>query len=208
MRSGWPTPDRIIPLIEQILESQPAGLSEYELLNLLAAQEPFFAESGANQHPSEIKPKSQSLNLFQRHFLLFHCLYRLEQQFRTSRSGLLTISALEIKVLPYQLDRLDETRSIATPDPVREYYLDITHLQSTDEDEVDEMLGKFWLALSRHEVRGDALALLGLSDPVDDTTIRKRYREQVMQHHPDRGGDLETIQQLNAAVSNLLPKSG
>ncbi len=145
--------------------------------------------------------------MFQRHFLLFHCLYLLAQQYRADQSGLLSISALEIRVRPYPTTEQEEAHSLATADPVRDYYLDITQLQTTGEDEIDQMLGKFWLALARHDVRDETLALLGLTDPVDDLAIRKRYREKVMQHHPDRGGDLEAIQQLNVAISKLLPKS-
>lgn len=207
MRSNWPTPEQIIPLLEQILTHQPDGLSEYELLNQLAAQHPFFSESDGNDCPPENDLTSRDLNLFQRHFLLFHCLYLLEQQYRADQSGVLSISALEIRLRPYPANKQEETQNLATADPVRDYYLDITQLQTTGEDEIDEMLGKFWLALARHEVRDETLALLDLTDPVDDLTIRKRYREKVMQHHPDRGGDLGTIQQLNAAISKLLPKS-
>ena len=112
------------------------------------------------------------------------------------------ISALEIRLWPYQAGQHDLTQ----PDPVREYYLDITHLESTDSAQVNDLLGKFWLALARHDSRSEALALLGLTDPVDDPLIRQRYRELVMQHHPDRGGDPETIQQLNLALGKLLPK--
>jgi len=202
MRSSWPTPDQIIPLLEPILKQHPGGLSEYALLNQLAEQSSFFAKSGT-------RSSSQDLSLFQRHFLLFHCLYLLEQQYRAKQSGILVISALEIRLHPYREE--NETNqadaALITPDPVRDYYLDITQLQATSEHDLDEMLGRFWLALARHETRDETLALLGLSDPVDDVTIRKKYRELVMQHHPDRGGDTDTIQQLNAAISTLLPKS-
>ena len=202
MCSSWPTPDQIIPLLEPILQRHPDGLSEYELLNQLAEQSPFFAKSDSNS-------SSQELSLFQRHFLLFHCLYLIEQQHRAKQSGILVISALEIRLHPYreenEINQADA--ALITPDPVRNYYLDITQLQATSEHDLDEMLGRFWLALARNDIRDETLALLGLSDPVDDMTIRKRYRQLVMQHHPDRGGDVETIQQLNAAISNLLPKS-
>ena len=194
-------PEQIIPLLEPILKRHPDGLSEYELLNQLSEQTPFFAKSDTHS-------TSQGLSLFQRHFLLFHCLYRLEQQYRAQQSGLLLISALEIRLAPHQkkTEASHVDAALVTPDPVRDYYLDISQLQATSEDDLDEMLGKFWVALARHDSRDEALALLGLNDPVDDVVIRKRYREQVMQHHPDRGGNTDTIQQLNAAISQLLPK--
>lgn len=201
MPSDWPAPEAILPLLDPILEKHPDGLSEYELLVSLGEQIPYFSNHSNNDH---------NLGLFRRHFLLFHCLYLLEQQYRTEQTGLLTISALQIRLLPYPAETDDRqgSGSMTTPDPVRDYYLDISQLHSTGKDEVDELLGKFWLALARHDARADALALLGLSDPVDDETIRKSYRQQVMQHHPDRGGDTGKLQQLNAAISDLLPKTG
>ena len=206
MRSSWPgpeniKPEEITPLLELILKRHPDGLSEYELLNQLAEQNPFFARS------SNLS-SSQELNLFQRHFLLFHCLYLLEQQYRAQQSGILLISALEIRLSPYQADKEANQADAAliTPDSIRNYYLDIRQLESTSEHDLDEMLGKFWIALARDESRDETLALLGLSDPVDDMTIKKKYRQLVMQHHPDRGGDTDTIQQLNAAISQLVPK--
>ena len=201
MQPDWPTPEAIQPFIEQALEKHPDGLSEYELLTHLGEQHPFFNASGCDD---------QNLGLFRRHFLLFHCLYRLEQTYRANRSGVLSISALEIRRLPYPSEGKEQNQpptSITAADPVRDYYLDISQLQSTGKDEVDDLLGRFWLALARHDARDDALALLGLSDPVDDDTIRKHYRQQVMQHHPDRGGDTTRLQQLNAAIADLLPKS-
>jgi len=207
MPTSRPEPDQIIPLLEQILKRQPDGLSEYELLKQLATHEPFFS-SAKLADVSQQEQTSADMRLFQRHFLLLHCLYKLEQQHRENQSGILNISALEIRLLPYQSDQQSKNHGgLETSDPIREYYLDISHLHNTNQDELDEMLGKFWCALARHDLRDEALRLLDLSDPVDDATIRKRYREKVMQHHPDRGGDTDMAQQLNTAISNLLPKS-
>ena len=68
------------------------------------------------------------------------------------------------------------------------------------------MLASFWTRLGREEGREEALEQLGLKDPVNDSVIKKRYRELVMEHHPDRGGEKEQLQLINAAVSVLLEK--
>lgn len=216
MTANRPEPDQIIPLLEQIFEQHPAGLSEYELLNQLATQLPFFSSSSKDS--DDHAESSADMRLFQRHFLLQHCLYKLEQQYQSDRTGHLNISALEIRLSPYLPPCLPDTSAqnqvtVEAADEaeathrIREYYLDINNLHNTSQVELDEMLGKFWAALARHDLRDEALQLLDLSDPVDDTTIRQRYREKVMQHHPDRGGDSDMTQQLNTAISNLLPKS-
>ena len=147
--------------------------------------------------------RSNPLPLFQQHFLLFHCLYRLQQELYAQQSAQLQISPLQIILLPYYSN---ETGALAEADPVRSYYLDLSQLARTGAEDVDALLAEFWVRLSRHSRRNEALRILGLSDPVDDTTIRRRYRELVMAHHPDRGGDKDRLQLINAALADLLPR--
>jgi len=180
------------PVLLDILIPNAPALSEYELLRRLSGSHPFFRISGLD-----------SLALFQRHFLLFHGLYRLQQDLWRHQLGCLTISALSIQLLPYQPGQSDQ---ITPEDPLRDYYLDIAHLKTTQQAQLDEMLGHFWARLARKDHRSEALAILGLSDPVADSVIKQRYRELVMTHHPDRGGDTARIQILNAAMSDLFPK--
>ncbi len=189
--SQYPAPESLYEPIQQVLARHHNGLTEYEFLSELGQNLSYFSTTGPD-----------SLALFKRHFLLFHCLYQLQQDYYETQSGILQISALEIRLWPYQAGH----NELAQPDPVRDYYLDIAQLETTDSSQVDDLLGKFWLALARHDSRSDALNLLGLSDPIDDQQIRQQYRKLVMQHHPDRGGDANKIQQLNVALGNLLPK--
>ncbi len=53
------------------------------------------------------------------------------------------------------------------------------------------------------ERRTEALAALGLADPVSDSEIQRRFRTLALEHHPDLGGDLQRFQQISAAVSWL-----
>jgi len=187
-------PEEIITSIENILKEHPNGISEYEFLTELAASHPFFASQGSN---------AAQINLFQRHFLLFHWLYQLRECYLAEQSGLLEISALCIQLLPYE----PGPHAMELDDPLKEYYMDISQLHETGEDDVDELLARFWIALSRRESRAEALAILELADPIDDKMIRQTYRRLVMQHHPDRGGDTSKIQALNQAMDQLLPRS-
>jgi hypothetical protein len=203
MLSGLPTVEELIPQVENVLNANPQGISEYEFLTQLGEKVPFFCSQ---------QTRSANLRLFQRHFLLFHCLYQLDHLYRTQHLVRIGISPLEIRLIAGEKEDENDApsrqaRQLDTPDSVREYYLDLSNLENTGDLEVDELLGKFWLALARHDARDDALKLLGLSDPIDNTSIRKRYREMVMQHHPDRGGETGMLQQLNSAISKLLPKS-
>lgn len=94
---------------------------------------------------------------------------------------------------------------LALPDPLRDYYLDLQHLDDTGAADVTALLEAFWQGMTRTDQRAEALQVLGLSDPVDDVRIQRRYRELVMRHHPDRGGETAQLQLLNTAIATLLP---
>lgn len=56
-----------------------------------------------------------------------------------------------------------------------------------------------------HEVRV-ALITLGLPDDKrpDEADLKKRHHELVKRHHPDRGGDLQRMQKINAAHDQVV----
>lgn len=175
-----------------ILRAHPDGLAEHELMRKLAGDDPAF---GPEAYADE-------LSLFQRHFILFHHLYRLRDDLWSRRQGDLAIHCLNIALLPFPGSLEDLP---ATPDPLRAYYLDISHLENTGRQDVLDMLDAFWLHFARHGRRTEALATLGLADPVSYPEIKRRYRQLAMEHHPDRGGVAEKLQAINAAMELLEP---
>jgi len=188
-------PDSLIPqkTLLEILHSHPAGISEYDLIQELKT-------SGCGVKVPDRLDDAQAL--FNLHFLLFHTLYKLRDQLHETKAGHLEIGPLSIRLLPY----LNGNEALTEHDPLRDYYLELSHMEATTEQDVYEMLASFWTRLSRQDGREEALAQLGLEDPVDDSVIKSRYRQLVMEHHPDRGGEKEQIQLINAAVSVLLEK--
>jgi len=175
-----------------ILRAHPDGLSEYDLIRKLAHDDPAF---GPDAYTDE-------LSLFQCHFILFHHLYRLRDDLWNERQGDLAIHCLKIVLRPYSdgVGRLP-----TTPDPLRAYYLDLSHLEKTGKQEILELLDTFWLRFARLDQRAEALNALGLADPVAYPEIKRRYRELAMEHHPDRGGEMEKLQAINAAMGLLEP---
>lgn len=177
--------------LRRLLALQPQGWSEYELLGQLDAEpDNGFAKGDL----------STGLNLFQTHFLLFHALYRLRDELLLERVGQLEISALSIRILPLS-ERCGQ--DLAEHDPLRDYYLDLSNLDETDESAVETLLGQFWQRYLLHERRAEYLAVLQLSEAADAAQIREQYRRLAMQHHPDRGGDTEMLQRINAAYAAL-----
>ncbi|UAW97148.1 molecular chaperone DnaJ [Halopseudomonas nanhaiensis] len=185
-------PEGFDALLLEILQESPDGTDEFGLIRRIAQERPdsLFAAPGALRDP---------LKLFQLHFLLFHTLYRLSD----------TLAASGIQVHIHALRIAIEHRSPSAPgltctDPLRAYYLDWSEWARTHEADVQRLLDSFWRGHQQSQPPDDdvdaALMLFELEAPVDRTTIRKRYRQLVSKHHPDRGGDTERLQAINAAL--------
>lgn len=183
--------ERLQLRIQQVLAEHPEGISEFDLLKQLEQQ--------GDDLPT--RRMADSLSLFQSHFLLFHALYRLRDVLHAGQRHGITIDCLNIRLTPY-----GETDTVlpTTHDPLREYYLDLANLDETGEAEVEALLTQFWLRYAANDARAEALAVLELQDPVEPAEIKLRYRQLAMQHHPDRGGDKEQLQAINAAMAVLV----
>ena len=181
----------LITLIKSFLEEHPQGVKEHEFLRHLDEHEAFQALD------TEV---SSSLLLFQKHFLLFHVLYSINQQRLADNQGALQISPLLIK----QLDHVEADTQIGEIEPLSVYYLALENLASATDDNVSDLLDAFWVKYLKNEKRGNALKVLGLNDPVTDTKIVQRYRKLVSVHHPDKGGDKDKIQEINEAYAVLI----
>lgn len=172
------------------LENNPQGIGEYDLMTNLKSLGYFdFLSQPALPH-----------ELFRAHFFLFHALYLLSNKLLEEKVFLLDVHTLKIQLLPYEYGE----DALQVDSKLRAYYLDFKNLENTTEDDVNDMLASFWNKYNKFENREEALAELGLKDPVDDKVIKKEYRRLIMQHHPDRGGDTEKLQKLNDVIKLLL----
>lgn len=185
---------KIIPLLRETLEANPEGVKEYDLITMLNKRSllPDDASLTAN------------LRLFTHHFIVFHCLYLLGDQYIKTQSGHLHIDVILIRLHPYTRAG---TAIGKTDEKLRLYYLDLKNLKTTNDNDVEALLQSFWERYIRQDHRGNALATLGLCDPVSDEQIRQTYRSLAMEHHPDRGGDEEKLKEINEAYRLLRPHS-
>lgn len=178
-------------ILREILDTHPAGMSEYDLLKGLAEHDVSLFNEDYFESP---------LGLFQRHFLLFHCLHLLRDKLRTTRQGDMNIHCLGIQLMPYSHTSSGHP---ALPDPLAGYYLDLDNLKSTDESDVLRMLDNFWQKFAGDDQRDEALAVMELTHPTSYPVIRQQYRRLAMQWHPDRGGELAQFQRLEWAMGIL-----
>ena len=175
----------------QILQEHPEGMREFDLMAALSAH------AGVAYH---VHVRGDMLSLFQSHFLLFHCLYRLRDELRCAGEFDLDIHCLSIQLLDYQNPG---SNYLGLSDSLREYYLDLSHLTEASADGVADLLDKFWGRYAQQDEHTEALEVFGLTAPVEYSDVRARYRRLVMDHHPDRGGSTSQIQLINESFSCL-----
>lgn len=179
-----------------LLKGRPEGFSEHALLKRL------HQEGYINLEEDSF---NDLVKLFRMHFLLFHRLYLLRDELHAEGLGTLSIQALSIRLLPYASCQ----QGLVTDDLLRRYYLDLHNLENdASEPMLKSMLAGFWSALKTpadESAEQQALQLLELEANASNKQIKQAWRRLAMRHHPDRGGDDETIKQLNQAVSLLLP---
>jgi len=182
--------DALQQFIFSIVHQQAAGLSEHELIKQLQNPEnPFFA-------PDALR---DNLTLFRCHFLVFHCLYQLRQELAADFE--LQISPLKIQLLPHQ--QAKEFNGISRHDPLADYYLDLSNLETTDREGVEDLLRDFWCKVILPDNHDQALQTLQLTAPVEWPQIKVQYRRLAKQHHPDKGGDAEIFKAVCRAFQQL-----
>lgn len=181
--------------VEHELRRAPEGLSELSLIKALQ-RPPWELIGEVCYHEPE--------KLYPVHFLLFHTLYRLRDQL--AESG----ESLHISPLGIHLTLESVVGGHGLPDSVdqlRAFYLDLSQYRLSD-DEIQGMMNDFWAGQSGSAPDADETLLaaqeLGFDSVPDDfPEVKLRFRRAVMQAHPDRGGDTQSVQALNQAFSVL-----
>ena len=177
----------------EILESQVDGISEHELIKEYAIR----GFSAFNYKEFKL-----DLSLFQMHFTLFHLLYHLRDLLLKERKYILSIHCLKIKLYPYHNSSTNQQPDLT--DPLRDYYLDLSNLEQTDETSFNKMMNNFWQQYEFHDKRESALTTLGLTNEASYHKIKKRYHQLALQYHPDLGGDQEKFRLINNAMEILM----
>ena len=186
----------MLNLLHSILTDNPLGLTEHQLIKQLKHQQhPFFVDADLND----------PLSLFRTHFVLFNALYQLRDQLRTNTLDL-HISALLIRLGNYASSPDIARTAIQNNDPLRAYYLDLSHLQVTDRSAAEALLYGTLHSLNPPAQVQEALAELGIEQPLHSLSakdLRLHYRQLVSTHHPDRGGCTQRLQRINQAMDMI-----
>ena len=196
--------ETLLQLLTEILCSFQSsfrdGISEFELISKLKAKPFELFDEDALREP---------LLLFQTHFVLFHALYILREEWRQQKVGELTINALKIKLEAF----VDQGAALVQADPLSEYYLDWQNLSKTDEAGVEDLLNQFWQKMggmksnkehSAEEIK-EALGHMQLEaiEGLQLDELKRQYRKLQHAYHPDKGGTAEQAQIILAAYTTL-----
>ena len=103
-------------------------------------------------------------------------------------------------------DRPAGESALGEHDALASYYLDMDNLRTTTEEDVAQLLNSFWTRMHGGDEKRAALELFELdksSSPIDLLCIKRRYRQLVSIHHPDRGGSTSRLQSINKAMEIL-----
>ena len=185
---------QLIEALSGLLEQKPGGFSEFELIQVL------------QQPPYEYFDKEalkSDLAMFRCHFILFHCLYQLQDKWIQTKTCFLDIHVTCIRRLDWQEGFMTEG-----DDKLRKYYLDWHNLSATSEQDVVELLNSFWQQMGKLDQvtakdKKDALLVLGMEEPLSAENVKLTYRKLMHQHHPDKGGDLAFAQRVDWAYRTL-----
>ncbi|EWH11287.1 DnaJ-class molecular chaperone [Catenovulum agarivorans DS-2] len=183
-------------LFEYIKHNLSADYGEYQEIDVLRQ---------LSQHNPPLIPEydpADSLQLFQVHFLLFHCLYKLQLHWLKHNKAYLQIGLAKFQVTPIMASDKQVGNALTDADPMQAYYLDLNNLYSTDQNQVERMLANFWQKFQQYCHSDQYIQACNTLEVRPESSLhvkKQRYKRLCALHHPDKGGDVSTIQQINQA---------
>ncbi|PIE32963.1 hypothetical protein CSA56_13610 [candidate division KSB3 bacterium] len=175
---------------------------------------------------------AEPLSLYQHHFLLFHLLYQLQDEFY-AEGEFLFVHFMRTIVRPYPdigACRFFEEnltlfcRAACPPGKtycdvheamvgqtaleelsVKYFYLDERNFEKLDAETAEAFLNGTWEIFAHYDTYQNSLRVLGLSETADLSLIKKTFKRLAKRHHPDLGGQShETFIELNNAYQFLI----
>lgn len=145
-------------------------------------------------------------DLFKRNFVLMNSLYSLQSE--------LIEDDIYLHVDSMDIYLADKGQAPELNTPLRSYYLDWQNYH-TDNEEIEALLDSFWQrfassqAISRKVLDDAAFTSLcqqwQLSQPLEEKTLRRRWRQLALKYHPDKGSDDDLMfKQLQDEYQQLL----
>lgn len=139
--------------------------------------------------------------LFRKHFLLRHCLYKLNHLWAPEGRGLrLGPINIEFCADEYAQGLPCEEGSYSA---LADYYGDINHWRTATEETCRNFIDDFFKRFAVVNDVGLHLAALDLPKDAVWGVVQQQYRRLAQQHHPDKGGDAEQFLKITRAFEAL-----
>jgi hypothetical protein len=176
--------------------------------------------------------QADTLTLYQSHFLLFHVLYRLQDELYQEKKYL-HVHFMRTILVPYpdakhcrffeelfgrfcqaacvsdggycdfHINQIGETALNELS--LRYFYLDGRNFYKLDARTATAFMNGTWEILTHYDEYQRSLRILGVSERADLSLIKKRFRQLAKEHHPDRGAtSSERFHEINNAYQLLL----
>lgn len=186
--------------------------------------------------PGALISGSDPLALYQNHFLLFHVLYRMQEEFYAEGKYLHVhfMRTFLIDYPPAGSCRFYEEHSarfceeacregksycgfheeIVGESEVEElsakyFYLDAENFYRLDGETAEAFIRGAWETLKHYDDYRESFALLCLPESADADMIKKRFRELAKKYHPDKGAEShEKFNEINRAYRLLVRLRG
>lgn len=142
------------------------------------------------------------LGLFQKHFLVRHCLYSLNPDF-LKMGKVLDISPIKIRLTSLEPANGISEVSASAFHKLSEYYLDWNHYRYATPENVGELMAQFWKQFHAEDDREAAFTCLELPVTAVWSEIKLAYQNKIAAAHPDKGGDSERFREIRLAYETL-----
>ncbi len=176
--------------------------------------------------------RASALVLYQAHFLLFHILYQLQDEFY-QQNQYLFVHFMRTALTPYPALGLcrfyDEYSGRFCSVPCKSsqnycdfhhkrlgdssveelslkyFYLDMNNFYCLDEKQAESFINGTWEILQSYDKYKNSFKILGISETSDIDLIRRRFRALAQIHHPDKGAEsCEKFNEINGAYRLLM----
>ena len=169
------------------LQEHGPAVTEYQLIQHLNECGLFDAFAG----------ESSQLQLFKKHFITRHCLYELQQNLPSDWCLLIGPVTIQLQKTASSIPHACEAGFAEAG--LRDFYLDLRHLEQADDESVSELLRGFRVRFNAWNSCDEASKTLELQPDASWTEIQRAYRRKIQRLHPDAGGNAESFARVREA---------
>ena len=169
------------------------SMQEYELLSQMRAEGLLVLCEADNYWVA----------LFRKHFLMRHCLYRVNATWAGQGQRLLLGPVSIELVIAAENKRENLPSEDLTYQALADYYGDLNHWLAATEETCRNFVDDFFKRFAAFNEAESHLSCLGLPKDAVWGVVQQRYRRLAQQHHPDKGGDAELFLTYTRAFEAL-----